>query len=178
MANDSVVTPAGMRVPNSIKSVDPKSVTVDEEQEPLRDKVLDTFGTLQEKLAKPVEGGVDPTPRRWHLNGRAMLEMELSDSMFFGNDPETGLRHKTFIDGIDISAVLQGLEFKGNVGDVNRITLHLIGLPTRIRALGVVEIESKGLDEIADEHLARAEREAAISDEIDLESPKRFPPDA
>lgn len=145
---------------------------------------------VPEITTKPAEGeGLDPQPKRWRME-KSLIEIDLPSITFSGkNDPQTGepLRAGIWIDGIDIGPVLQGVQFNADIHGVNSVVLHLIGLPAKIRALGVVEIESKGADSVADEFMARYEeserRRAAEEAQQELdkvigEQPSGFPPDA
>lgn len=89
----------------------------------LATKVDETMAELSEKL--PEE------PIRWKIS-ETTVDIELPNAAGFGGH--------TIIGGVSIGGVLQGIELHAGVNQLNRLILHTIGMPTRLRAIAEVEI--------------------------------------
>lgn len=108
-----------------------------EQTDPLAPKILDTFDTLKEELAKPVRGGIElPEPKRYQLTRQQLVEATL-DFVGYG---------RTSIGDLEVSHVTQVVKIESVVGQPTKITITMTGMPVKVRALGVVEIIDRGIE--------------------------------
>lgn len=101
------------------------------DEQDLGDKIRKTFRNVGEEKQLP-------EPRRWRIDHETLVEIEVTHA---------GFGH-TYLGDVDISGVTQSVAFKTRVGDVNHIVIEMVAMPASIRAMGVVEIIDKGLDQV------------------------------
>lgn len=82
---------------------------------------------LREKIDKTMEA-VEPIPDpfRWR-QGQTLVDIQTGDATAFGG--------RTIIGGVDVSGLVQKIEISLGVGDVNRVTLHLIAMPIQFKGM-------------------------------------------
>lgn len=91
----------------------------------LRDKIEETFHAVEPNDTLPKDG-----LRQWtKLNAEVDIEV--------GPD---GMGGHLIVDGVEIGNLSQGFVFKSSVNDLNRLTIHLIAMPMKLRAKADVEI--------------------------------------
>lgn len=101
----------------------------------LGEKVEATMGAL---AAEDLNDGPDPKVTFYRLTREHLVEMEV-DRLGYGH---------TRLGDIDVSDVTQAVKIETDVHNVTKITLRMTAMPLKVRALGVVEIEDRGLGEL------------------------------